>query len=80
MPNLSKVSFQDKLVDIAFIYFGFILAFLGLSAFIRLPSIVLVDLLGFGDSITLSFGTCTSRPGGELNQGHSALQHDGNYF
>ena len=65
MPNLSKVSFQDKLVDIAIL----ILTFLGLSAFIRLPSIVLVDLLGFGDSITLSFGTCTSRPEVELNQG-----------
>ena len=58
MPNLSKISFQEKPVDIAL----FILAFLGLSAFIRLPSIVLVDLLGFGNSITLSFGICTSRP------------------
>ena len=69
MPNLSKVSFQDKPVDIALFILALFWVFLGLSAFIRLPSIVLVDLLGFGDSITLSFGTCTSKPGGELNQG-----------
>jgi len=40
LPNLSKVSFQDQKVDICLIYFGFILAFLGLSAFIRLATIV----------------------------------------